>query len=344
MKIARKIRILLFLKSVLWLLSLKPNTEKWELPEDRYYHEVIFLTAHNAFSNEEDGYVQPQQKWSLTKQLENGIRGFMLDTHYSSGLFGNTKKVRLCHYNAAITQMFLRPFNGKPTTFIKSLKIIKQFLEKHQKEIITLFLENYTQSNDIDNAISKSGIGDLILKPSDWNPGTESGWPHIKWLQKHNKRVIIFNQRGESNYCFDEWICHYENQYGTTDTNRAIKERAESVEKANNFRHLYVMNYFPHFYIKPVQRINFNKINSEGTNRLLAKSLSNGLSAKQIYKNRYPNFIAVDYVNEGNLITLVNQINIKASNRRKRKFMFRPMKYQHRPYITLRHRRYYKQS
>ena len=83
MKLAQKIRILLFFKFVLWLLSLKPNTEKWHLPEDRYYHEVSFLTAHNAFSNEEDGYVQPQQKWGLKKQLENGIRGFMLDTHYS---------------------------------------------------------------------------------------------------------------------------------------------------------------------------------------------------------------------------------------------------------------------
>ena len=73
-------------------------------------------------------------------------------------------------------------------TFIKSLKIIKHFLEENPKEIITLFLENYAQSNDIDNAISKSGIGHLVLKPSDWNPSTKDGWPHIKWLQNNNKR------------------------------------------------------------------------------------------------------------------------------------------------------------
>jgi len=342
MKLISKIRILLFLKLVLGLLFTKTNTEIWHLPEDRHYHEVTFLTAHNAFSNEEDGYIQPQQKWGLRKQLENGIRGFMLDTHYSSSIFCKKKKIRLCHYNAAITQMFLRPFKGKPTTFTKSLKIIKQFLEENPKEIITLFLENYAELNDIDEAIKRSEITDLILKPSDWNPKTKAGWPHIRWLQDNNKRVVLFNQRGESNYCFDEWSSHYENQYGTTDTNRAIKERVESVKASNHLRHLYVMNYFPHFYVKAIQRIHFNKINSEGTNRLLSRSINEGIAAKQIYKHRYPNFIAVDFVNEGNLMSLVNQINRQATHYKRRKFMFRPMQCPlQKRYITLRQRRYY---
>jgi len=343
MKLISKIRILLFLKLVLSLLFIKSNTEQWYLPEDRLYHEVTFLTAHNAFSNEEDGYIQPQQKWGLRKQLENGIRGFMLDTHYSSSLFGKSKKIRLCHYNAAITQMFLRPFKGRPATFIKSLKIIKQFLEENPKEIITLFLENYTELNDIDKAISKSGIIDLVLKPSDWNPCTKMGWPHIRWLQKQNKRIVVFNQRGESHYCFDEWSSHCENQYGTTDTNRAIKERLESKKASHKLRHLYVMNYFPHFYVKPIQRINFSKINSQGTNRLLKKSITQGLYANKLYKHRYPNFIAVDFANEGNILGLVNHINKQATHHRKRKIMFRSLQGPlQKPYITLRQRRYYK--
>lgn len=345
MKLVHKIRLLLFLKLAATLWYAKSTVEQWCLPEDRLYHEVTFLTAHNAFSNEEDGYIQPQQKWGLKKQLENGIRGFMLDTHYSSKVFCKNNKIRLCHYNAAITQMFLRPFKGKPTTFIKSLKIIKHFLEDNPKEIVTLFLENYTGLNDIDNAIKKSGIDNLILKPSDWNPKTKFGWPHIKLLQKRNQRVIIFNQRGESNYCFDEWSCHCENQYGTTDTNRALKERAESMKAASNLRHLYVMNYFPHFYVKPIQRINFNKINSEGTSRLLTKCITQGLFSKETYKKRYPNFIAVDFANKGNLITLVNKINTKATHPQKRKLMFRSMQYcEQKPYVILRQRRYYKQN
>lgn len=301
------------------IYCLEDNLDVWRLPNDsRCYHEVTFLTSHNSFSSEEDGYLQPQQKWSLENQLKNGIRGFMLDTHYSSNLFRGKKKIRLCHNNCTLTQMVLRPFKGKPMSLKKSFKIFKEFLEKNDKEIITLFLENYTEGKDLDDVIEASGIKDLILTPSVWDPCKKDGWPKIKWMQKNNKRMVIFNQKGQTQYIYDEWSCHLENQYGTTNVNRASQERLESIAAGKNQdRYIYVMNYFPHFYIKPFQRINFERINSQGVPKLLDNCLKS-----KVFGKRYPNFIAVDFVNEGNLIRLVNEINNKANDRKTRKLMY----------------------
>lgn len=298
------------------------NLNKWHLPSGaRRYHEVTFLTSHNSFSNEEDGYLQPQQKWNLENQLINGVRGFMLDTHYSSVLFGGKKKIRLCHNNCALTQMVLRPFKGRPMSFVKALKLFKYFLEKNREEVITLFLENYTDAKDLDDAIESSGIQDFVLTPKIWNPNDQEGWPEISWMQKNNKRLVIFNQRGETKYIYDEWSCHFENQHGTININQACKERLESLKSGKlRDRYIYVMNYFPHFYIKPIQKINFDQINSQGVRKLLNKMLKSKGHIK-----RYPNFIAIDFVNEGNLLALVNKINKMAYNVNLRKKMYRKL-------------------
>lgn len=295
------------------------SNNSWQLPNDsRFYHEVTFLTSHNSFSNEEDGYVQPQQKWSLENQLKNGIRGFMLDTHYSSNLFGGKKKVRLCHNNCTLTQMVLRPFKGRPMSFKKSLKLFKKFLEENPKEIITLFLENYVESKDLDDSIESANIQNFILRPSIWRADKKNGWPKLSWMQKHNKRLVIFNQRGESKYIYDEWSNHFENQYGEIDIEKASKERVESLKLGElKDRYIFVMNYFPHFYIKPLQNIDFKKINYFGVRRLINKFL------RENKIKRYPNFITVDFVNSGNLLTVVNKINSLASNIKRRKIMYK---------------------
>lgn len=298
---------------------------KWQLPDSsRRYHEVTFLTAHNAFSNVEDGYIQPQQQWSLEKQLEMGIRGFMLDTHYYRQNNKKRNQVYLCHGSCRLTRYLLRPFKGEPPTLTGALEIIKNFLSKNKKEIITIFLENYTKKDDLDIAIKEAKIDKYILKPTDWNPEKNMGWPTLKYLQEKNKRLIIFNQTGETKYAYDEWTNHSENQWGTICFNKACQERKESA-KCNKLceRYLHVLNFFPHFYVKSLQRINFAKINCINLKNFINEQITNGLDKKKVFKNRYPNFIALDFVNEGNPMELVNEINSKANRKRERRKMFR---------------------
>lgn len=304
------------------------SQSSWKLPNsNRHYHEVTFLTAHNAYSNEQDGYVQSQQQWSLKEQLLKGIRGFMLDTHYGSKWWKQDKTIFLCHGNYALTRVLLRPFKGEPMQFKKSLEIIKEFLVNNPKEIVTIFLENYTKGADLDIAIRQAKLKKLILKPTDWDIKKNEGWPTLKWMQKKNKRLVIFNSKGTTRYIFDEWTNHAENVYSQINLNKINTERDESKRFGRNrTRYLYLINYFPKFYVKCLQRTDFKSINSENLQKALRICLHQGLNNQKSYKFRYPNFIAIDYVNEGLGMTFVNSINALANRKARRAQMYRPLK------------------
>lgn len=49
--------------------------------KSKKYDEVCFLMTHNAMNNIEKGYSVPNQSLSVTNQLNNCVRGLMIDTY-----------------------------------------------------------------------------------------------------------------------------------------------------------------------------------------------------------------------------------------------------------------------
>src|SRR5215471_3110579 len=52
---------------------------------DRRFDQVAFPGTHNSMSNQDEGWLIPNQIHGLTQQLEDGIRVFLIDTHYDEG-------------------------------------------------------------------------------------------------------------------------------------------------------------------------------------------------------------------------------------------------------------------
>ena len=69
---------------------------------------------------------------------------------------------------------------------------------------------------------------------------------------------------------------------------------------------------------------NYKKVNGPKLQLFFERVLKEGLNSG-ILKARYPNFIKVDYFNEGNPMHLVNYINQLASDPKKREEMFSPI-------------------
>ncbi len=57
----------------------------------RRFDQVAYATTHNAMSNDDVRWILPNQHHGISRQLAEGIRGLMLDTHYESG------QAMLCH-------------------------------------------------------------------------------------------------------------------------------------------------------------------------------------------------------------------------------------------------------
>ena len=60
---------------------------------DRPYDQVAYAMTHNGFANEADRFAPPNHFNTMTQQLEDGIRGLMLDVHTDTV----TGLTSLCH-------------------------------------------------------------------------------------------------------------------------------------------------------------------------------------------------------------------------------------------------------
>ncbi len=271
----------------------------WEpFPGALRYDEVCHFTSHNSYAAQEHGYLYAQQNLSIEKQLALGVRGLMLD------ICEGKHEILLCHKGPFLTRLICR---GKdPMPFHTSLDTIRKFLEENPKEVLTIFLENYVKSKELlDSEFSNTGLKDYILTEADWNPQNK-GWPTFTWMRENNKRLVIFNSLGKTELCFDEWRHVIENQWGTLHPVKACRERPESKAWRNEERSLYLLNYFPYFNLSFDN--SYAKINTEGLDTFIKRALEKGLDTGS-HKTLLPTFLCIDYIDVGNGMKHVQEIN-----------------------------------
>lgn len=286
----------------------------WQMPHSsRRYNEVCYLTSHNSYAAKNHGYYYAQQTLTLEEQLTLGVRGFMLDTWLD-----RSKNVVLCHGGESITRLICM---GKaPSRLSTALEPLKRFLEENPQEVLTIFLENYVKDQELlDGAFKAAGLQHFILHPESWDP--HDGWPTLAWMQKENKRLVIFNALEQTSLAFHQWEHVVENQWGTLHPRKASKERKESRAWRKKKRHLYVINYFPWF------RFTFGdpylEINTKGLERCM-KHIINGLD-DDYCTHRFPNFLSIDYVDKGDAMKHINSMNAHTEDELNRKQFFRPV-------------------
>ncbi|HEX2977764.1 MAG TPA: phosphatidylinositol-specific phospholipase C domain-containing protein [Candidatus Babeliales bacterium] len=340
----------IYLGFCLFFAAIVLGEDQFIMPSlDRRYDHVCWLASHNAYAAERHGYIYANQYYTLAEQLELGVRQFELDLEKKGS------RIRVCHGSYTLNK-FIQPFKKNIDFKKKVLSLFKEFLEKHPNEIITITIENrVTKCGILDEHLEQSGIAYLILKPEDWNPIEKEGWPTLQWMVEHNKRLILFNdipghkqgfnthlQFAATKYTYFQWATIAQNQWaGVKDFTVALKERLHSkTEHKGCVRYLFELDHFAlggkilggsfsRFLDKLAYGYtpfvtNYKKINGAKLQAVFERVLKEGLDTG-ILKGRYPNFIKVDYVNEGNPMKLVNYINELANDPEKRLAMFSPI-------------------
>ena len=145
------------------------------LPElcDRGYDEVAYLTTHNAYSTAEDGFTtpRPNQQFSMSRQMTDGVRGLMLDTYEQEG------RGYLCHGVCG-------PWGQRPLA--DGLEEIRAFLDENPREVITLIIESYLSESLTEEAFVESGLIDYVYPHVPGDP-----WPTLGELIDWGTRVVV---------------------------------------------------------------------------------------------------------------------------------------------------------
>ncbi|MFI8230017.1 RICIN domain-containing protein [Streptomyces sp. NPDC085900] len=166
--------------------------------DTRTLDQVTFLTAHNAFANGADGDFAswpvswfPNQTYGISRQLADGVRGFMLDDYTVSG------QAVLCHNSCDGV--------SRPVPLATDLQRIVDFLKAHPGQFATVFLEDYASSDVLKSSLaSVDGLSDLLYRPDQDGVATK-GWPTMADLAARGRQLLIFSDRTRASDTANGW-------------------------------------------------------------------------------------------------------------------------------------------
>lgn len=243
------------------------------------FNKYAFLTTHNTFAID-DGRQRltfTNQEDSVTQQLNNGVRGLMLDTYDYQG------DVWLCHSYGGECHDYT-----KFVPAVDTLKEIEAFLSGNPSEIVTIILEDYVKTpNGLTKVFTDAGLTKYMF-PLSSMPKDGQDWPLVSNMVASNQRLLVFTSvesKESSEGIAYQWNYMVENQYGD-DGMKAGKcsNRGESSALNDRSKSLVLVNYFRSVPIKALSCVH----NSAG----LADMVHTCYGAAG---NRWANFVAVDF-------------------------------------------------
>ena len=194
---------------------------------DRRVDEVVFATSHNSMSAvREPNWLFGEHFGGIGAQLEYGIRGFLIDTHYAipSGLrLPDGSPLLLTHAASEIGRSELtEPASSAQaqrveqltreipvgvsgvspdvylchnycelgaTRFSDALAQYDRFLAHNPNEVLILFLEDYVSTTDSQRAFEESGLIDHV-----WTMQPGAPMPTLREMIDARRQVLVLSE------------------------------------------------------------------------------------------------------------------------------------------------------
>ncbi len=244
---------------------------------DRRVDEVALGMTHNAMSNAEEGWGAPNQNFGIERQLSDGVRGFMLDTHYMQD------ETALCH---SICELGSEPLD-------RGLAKYTRFLDEHPHEVIVFVFQSAISAEDTQAAFIAA---DLLRYTYAHEVGNE--WPTLRELIEADTRVIATNQDRSDGY---PWYNHayslaWDNDYSA----QTVDDFGCDVLRGDASNDLFLLN---HFITNPVampglaEAANPDAVLWEHVDRCMNET------------GDFVNWVSVDFYDIGDLFTVVDRLN-----------------------------------
>jgi len=246
---------------------------------EKRFNEVVYPMTHNGMSSEADGFTPPNHYNSMQQQLEDGIRGMMLDIYYHDEEDGTW----LCHGACQLGAIKLSD----------GLKTIVDFLNDNPREVFSIIFESYISAEDTRVALVESGMFDLLYTHTKGTP-----WPTLQEMIDDNTRVVVFSQdnTGDFPWYHQAWDFIWDTDYA----NETPEDFSCDPLRGSTDNALYCIN---HFLTDPVAKASLAEQvnhNPEFLNRIQGCQQETG---------QLPNFIAVDFYSIGDLFEVCNALN-----------------------------------
>ena len=246
----------------------------------KQYNEVAYLTTHNAFNSDEDGLLFPNQTYNIASQLNDGVRGLMIDVYN--------------HFGTPTAYHSVFALGTIPLSDI--FNDIKIFLDTNSNEVVTIILECYVTADEIEDEINQAGLSNYLYTHN-------SAWPTLQNMIDNDNRLVIFSDVDDASSS-QSWY-HYVWDYAveTHYSVATINDFTCGFNRGDPVNDLFIFNHF-------VTDANlgyglYNESNDVNANPFF---ITRALDC-QTHTNKFPNFVTVDYYELGDGLAVVDQLN-----------------------------------
>ena len=294
---------------------------------DLRLNEAIFAGTHNSFSAADSpGWLIANQKRTIQRQLDDGIRLFLIDTHW--GVEGSDGRVRtdfeaegtdrnkvvkalppatLAAAERVAGRVGLR--DNEPgerdiwlchttcelgaTDFSDTLGVYKDFLERNTGEVVILFVEPYVPPPELEQAFKDAGLDEYVETLEIGQP-----MPTLGQLVRSDRRLLVFSEKDAGNppWYMDGFAFIQDTPLGITDFDQLTCD----LNRGSPVSPLLMLNHWADVF--PPQRTP----NVEFQTRA---NLQKRIAQCQRERGQPVNLIAVDHSDVGDLIPVVDGIN-----------------------------------
>lgn len=293
--------------------------------------DVAIAATHNSFSAAaEPGWLFANQRFGIRRQLNDGIRGFLLDFHY--GVRNRTGKVRtdldaeqqdrnkvakaLDPQQLAVAERLAGrlgrgDLKGKRGVYlchtlcelgyepaVAQLRLIRDFLKRNPGEIVEIFVEPYVPPKAIEQTFADAGLLPYVARLDRDKP-----LPTLGELVKSNQRLVVMTEKdaGNLDWYLDGFSFTQDTPLGaTTPAQLSCKrERGDA-----NSPLLLINHWIDEFPPRPSANA---RIGGEFLRKRLARCATQ--------RNMAPNMVAVDFYDTSAVVTIVKARNELAASR-----------------------------
>ncbi len=293
---------------------------------DRQVNDVVFPAAHNAMSAADiPAWLFPNHEKGIQQQLDDGIRAFLIDTHYGTPV-GDKIKTLLDNEEAAkkkyeealgkegieaamrIRDRLIGDDKAKPgiylchgfcelgaSSFNDILIEMREFMVSNPNEVVIIINQDEgVTPKSIESSFTETGLIDFVYRGSVSAP-----WPTLREMIASDQRILVF---AENNSEGVEWYhSAFQTMQETPYSFHDPKEFSCRANRGDSSGSLFLMNHWIDSTPTP-KPSNAQIVNSYD---FLLKR------ARQCQEERkmVPNLIAVDFYKTGNLFQVVETLN-----------------------------------
>lgn len=295
---------------------------------DRPFDEVAFPASHNSMSAaDERGWYLAEQPTGMVNSLSDGIRVFLVDTWYGQATGSGgvvTAERSLARAQSDLTagratqitpamQRSIDRLRGEKTVgpeqvymchtlcelgatqLLGELEGLKAWMDVHPREVVTVFIQDATTPADTAAVFEQAGLVDMAYVHE---PGAE--WPTLGQMIDSGKRLLVLmeNEGGGSRYPYlhqgFDLVQDTGYTYATVDDFDCAPNRGSTQSD------LFLVNHWLSSFrtlVSSAQKANVEEVLGERVRRC------------QQERNHIPNFVAVNWYDQGDLLRVVDELN-----------------------------------